>query len=174
MAKFSLKRGLDIPILGSPEQKIYKAQEPKTIAIMGTDFNGLKPKMLISEGDKVNKGTPLFCHKDSPEIIFVSPCKGKVNSINRGERRTLLSVVITVESLDQVLINARQISHRFIVIESGIVEMDEDAIKTMLSQVSPFSQLVETDSNEKPTVLLEELSRLRASPVRRETATSGW
>ena len=99
MAKFSLKRGLDIPILGSPEQKIYKAREPKTIAIMGTDFNGLKPKMLISEGDKVNKGTPLFCHKDSPEIIFVSPCKGKVNSINRGERRTLLSVVITVESL---------------------------------------------------------------------------
>ena len=99
MAKFSLKRGLDIPMLGSPEQKIYKVREPKTIGIMGTDFNGLKPKMLVTEGDKVNKGTPLFCHKDSPEIIFVSPCKGKVNSINRGERRTLLSVVITVESL---------------------------------------------------------------------------
>ena len=99
MAKFSLKRGLDIPILGSPEQKIYNAREPKTIAVMGTDFNGLKPKMLVSEGDKVNKGSPLFCHKDYPEIIFVSPCKGKVHSINRGERRTLLSVIITVESL---------------------------------------------------------------------------
>ena len=47
MTKFSLKRGLDIPILGSPEQKIYDGQEPKTLAVMGTDFEGLKPKMLI-------------------------------------------------------------------------------------------------------------------------------
>ena len=44
MAKFSLKRGLDIPILGSPEQKIYKGSEPNTMAVMGPDFNGLKPK----------------------------------------------------------------------------------------------------------------------------------
>ena len=105
MAQFSLKRGLNIPILGSPEQKIYKARETKTIGVMGTDFNGLKPKMLVSEGDKVNKGTPLFCHKDSPEIIFVSPCKGKVHSINRGERRVLLSVIIAVESFSDNGIN---------------------------------------------------------------------
>ena len=85
MAKFSLKRGLDIPILGSPEQKIYKGSEPNTMAVMGPDFNGLKPKMLVSEGEKVVKGTPLFCHKDFPEIVFVSPCKGKVQAINRGE-----------------------------------------------------------------------------------------
>jgi Na+-transporting NADH:ubiquinone oxidoreductase subunit A len=99
MTNFSLKRGLDIPILGSPEQKIYDGRKPKTLAVMGTDFKGLKPKMLISEGDKVEKGTPLFCHKDFPEIIFVSPCKGYVESINRGERRILLSVVIAVQSL---------------------------------------------------------------------------
>ena len=105
MAKFSLKRGLDIPILGSPEQKIYKASEPKTIAVIGTDYNGLKPKMLVSEGDKVDRGTPLFCHKDFPEIIFVSPCKGSVHSINRGERRILHSVIITVESLTDKGIN---------------------------------------------------------------------
>ena len=105
MAKFSLKRGLDIPILGSPEQKIYKTREPKTIAVMGTDFIGLKPKMLVSEGDPVDKGTPLFCHKDFPEIIFVSPCKGKVDSINRGDRRILLSVIITVESFTDTGIN---------------------------------------------------------------------
>ena len=105
MAKFSLKRGLDIPILGSPEQKIYKAREPKTIAVMGTDFIGLKPKMLVSEGDPVDKGTPLFCHKDFPEIVFISPYKGKVDSINRGERRILLSVIITVESFTDTGIN---------------------------------------------------------------------
>jgi len=99
MTNFSLKRGLDIPILGSPEQKIYESSKPKTLALIGTDFKGLKPQMLISEGDKVERGTPLFCNKDYPEIIYVSPCKGYVQSINRGERRVLLSVVIVIEDL---------------------------------------------------------------------------
>ena len=45
MAQFSLKRGLNIPILGSPEHKIYNARETKTVGVMGADFYGLKPKM---------------------------------------------------------------------------------------------------------------------------------
>jgi Na+-transporting NADH:ubiquinone oxidoreductase subunit A len=105
MTNFSLKRGLNIPILGSPEQKIYDGHKPKTLAVLGTDFEGLKPKMLIAEGDKVKRGTPLFCHKDFPEIIYVSPCKGHIESINRGERRILLSVVIAIESLSDNGIN---------------------------------------------------------------------
>ncbi len=115
----------------------------------------------------------LIHDRNNPSVLLFMKDK-KARDASAKALRSSEFRVITAESLDQVLINARQISHRFIVIESGIVEMDEDAIKTMLSQVSPFSQLVETDSNEKPTVLLEELSRLRASPVRRETATSGW
>jgi CheY-like chemotaxis protein len=115
----------------------------------------------------------LIQDRNNPSVLLFMKDK-KARDASAKALRSSEFRVITAESLDQVLINARQISHRFIVIESGIVEMDEDAIKTMLSQVSPFSQLVETDSNEKPTVLLEELSRLRASPVRRETATSGW
>jgi len=99
MTNFILKRGLDIPISGIPEQKIYDGKVPKTLAVMGPDFNGLKPKMLVNEGDKVKRGTPLFCHKDFPEIHYVSPCKGFVKAINRGHRRVLLSVVIEIESL---------------------------------------------------------------------------
>lgn len=105
MTNFSLKRGLDIPILGSPEQKIYKGQKINTLAVIGTDFIGLKPQMLISEGEKVQRGTPLFCHKDYPEVIYVSPCKGHVQSINRGERRVLLSVVIKIDNLSDKGIN---------------------------------------------------------------------
>lgn len=105
MANFSLSRGLDVPIEGSPNQVIFKGNNPSTLAVKGNDFNGLKPKMLVSEGDEVEKGTPLFCHKDYPEILFVSPCKGTVQAINRGERRVLLSVVIKVESLSEKSIN---------------------------------------------------------------------
>ena len=105
MANFSLKRGLNVPIEGAPIQNIFQGQPPKTMAVKGIDFNGLKPQMLVSEGDKVEKGTPLFCNKDFPEIVFVSPCKGYVQSINRGERRVLLSVIIAVESLTTKSIN---------------------------------------------------------------------
>jgi CheY-like chemotaxis protein len=115
----------------------------------------------------------LIRDRSNPSVLLFMKDK-KIRDASAKALRSAEFRVITAESLDQVLINARQISHRFIVIESGTDEMDRDTIKSMLSQVSPFSQLVETDSNEKPTVLLEELSRLRASPLRRETATSGW
>lgn len=105
MKNFNLKRGLDIPILGVPEQKIYDGNKPETLAVLGPDYNGLKPKMLINVGDKVVRGTPLFCHKDNPDVLYVSPCKGHVESINRGQKRVLLSVVISVDSLTHKGIN---------------------------------------------------------------------
>ncbi|MDC0456735.1 Na(+)-translocating NADH-quinone reductase subunit A [Alphaproteobacteria bacterium] len=100
MSIFNLKKGLNIPILGIPDQVIHDNKVPNSVAVLGPDFKGLKPKMLVSAGDKVIRGTPLFCHKDAPEISYVSPCKGEVKVINRGEKRVLLSVVIDVESID--------------------------------------------------------------------------
>ena len=96
---FNLKKGLNIPVLGIPEQIIQGEKKPKSVAVLGPDYIGLKPKMLVSVGDKVKRGSPLFCHKDYPEISYVSPCKGKVKVINRGDKRVLLSVVIDVESI---------------------------------------------------------------------------
>ena len=100
MSIFNLKKGLNIPISGIPDQVIHDSKVPNSVAVLGPDFKGLKPKMLVSAGDKVIRGTPLFCHKDAPEISYVSPCKGEVKVINRGEKRVLLSVVIDVESID--------------------------------------------------------------------------
>ena len=49
--------------------------------------------MLINVGESVVRGTPLFCHKDHQEILYVSPCKGKVSEINRGEKNTIIKIV---------------------------------------------------------------------------------
>ena len=100
MKKFKLKKGLDLPILGIPKQVINDIEHPRSVAVLGPEYNGLKPKMLINVGDSVVRGTPLFCHKDHQEILYVSPCKGKVSEINRGEKRVLLSVVIEVDDFD--------------------------------------------------------------------------
>ena len=100
MPDFSLKQGLDLPISGAPEQHIYDGPSPNSVAIVGPDYVGLKPKMLVTEGEAVERGTALFCHKDMPDVIYVSPCKGRVRAIMRGARRVLQSVVIDVSDAE--------------------------------------------------------------------------
>ncbi|WP_170333796.1 Na(+)-translocating NADH-quinone reductase subunit A [Ruegeria arenilitoris] len=96
MQTFKLKKGLDLPVEGAPEQKIQPGPEYSSVGVLGGDYIGLKPRMLVQEGDQVQRGTPLFCHKDAPDAMMVAPLSGKVVALNRGARRVLQSVVIEV------------------------------------------------------------------------------
>ncbi len=96
MQTFKLKKGLELPIEGAPDQTIQPGPEFSHVAALGGDYLGLKPRMLVQEGDEVQRGTPLFCHKDVPEAMMVAPMTGKVIQINRGARRVLQSVVIEI------------------------------------------------------------------------------
>ena len=60
MNKFNLKKGLNIPITGVPKQVIEDTKIPNSVAILGPDYNGLKPKMFVNVGDKVEKKTRVF------------------------------------------------------------------------------------------------------------------
>ena len=100
MSEFRLKIGLDLPINGIPQQTIHEGAAPKSVAVVGSDYNGLKPRMLVAEGDEVVRGTPLFSHKEAPNVMFVSPCKGRVRGVMRGARRVLQSVIIDVDDID--------------------------------------------------------------------------
>lgn len=97
MQHFTLKKGLDLPVLGAPEQSVSKARDVRTVAVLGEDYIGLKPRLLVQEGDAVGPGTPVFANKDTPEALVVSPISGKVKAINRGARRRLISVEIQAE-----------------------------------------------------------------------------
>lgn len=93
---FNLSKGLDLPVTGAPEQKIHPGPEIRSVAVLGSDFIGLKPRMLVQEGDTVVRGQPLFCHKDFEQASFVSPMTGRIAAINRGARRVLQSVVVEI------------------------------------------------------------------------------
>lgn len=97
MTHHALKKGLDLPITGAPALSIESVAPPVSVAVTGTDYVGLKPKMLVTEGEEVRRGAPLFCHKDSPEVMFTAPASGRVRAINRGARRVLQSVVIDID-----------------------------------------------------------------------------
>jgi Na+-transporting NADH:ubiquinone oxidoreductase subunit A len=98
-----LKRGLDLPIKGTPVQTVHEGAGVTKVALNGRDFEGLKPKMLVNEGDKVKKGQPLFIHKDSPDVQYVAPGGGTVTAINRGPRRVLETIVIELDDKEEVV-----------------------------------------------------------------------
>jgi len=96
MTNFALKKGLDLPISGEPAQVIHNSEDPARVAIVASDFVGLKPKLLVAEDDQVVRGQALFLHKDNPEVMYTAPLSGRVQAVNRGARRALQTVVIEV------------------------------------------------------------------------------
>ena len=99
--QFNIKEGLDLPITGGPEQVIDKGNKVKTVAILGKDYVGLKPKMMVAEGDTVKLGQVLFTDKQNPGVNFTAPGAGVVKEINRGAKRVLQSVVIELKGTAQ-------------------------------------------------------------------------
>lgn len=98
-----IKKGLDLPISGKPEQRIHTARAVRHVALLGVDHVDLKPTMLVAEGDKVKLGQALFEHKKLPGVRYTAPGSGEVVAINRGARRMLQSVVIKLDdSEDEV------------------------------------------------------------------------
>ena len=51
-----IKRGLDLPIAGEPAQGIEEGPRIRNVALIGFDYNGLKPTMAVQVGDVVRLG----------------------------------------------------------------------------------------------------------------------
>ena len=98
----NINRGLDLPITGSPEQRIEDARPVRSVAVIGFDYHGMKPTMEVQAGDRVQAGQILFSDKKTPGVLYTAPVSGVVSAVNRGEKRVLQSVVIDVEGDDAI------------------------------------------------------------------------
>jgi Na+-transporting NADH:ubiquinone oxidoreductase subunit A len=96
-----IKKGLDIPLQGRPEQVITNANDVSTVAVLGSDTSGLQPTVAVQLGQHVRLGEALFTDKRNPQVQFTSPGTGKVIAINRGDRRRLQSIVIRLDGDDE-------------------------------------------------------------------------
>ena len=93
-----LHKGLDINLKGrAAEQKIQLKSNGK-YALMPDDFEGVTPKVVVKEGDKVQAGDALFINKQYPEVKFASPVSGTVSAVVRGERRKVLCVKVDADA----------------------------------------------------------------------------
>jgi Na+-transporting NADH:ubiquinone oxidoreductase subunit A len=102
MKTIVLHKGLDIPISGKPEQKIRPGNPLRQVALVGDDYIGMKPTMLVNPGDRVVVGQPLFTDKKNEGVLFTSPGCGTVHSINRGDRRKFESIVIELDGEEAI------------------------------------------------------------------------
>ena len=79
---FKIKKGLEVPIKGEPSLDIVSEVTTKSVGVLGNDFHGMKPTMLVKEEESVVKGQPLFEDKKNPGVIFTAPVSGVISSIN--------------------------------------------------------------------------------------------
>ncbi|MFT6114181.1 MAG: Na+-transporting NADH:ubiquinone oxidoreductase subunit A [Oleispira sp.] len=98
----NIKQGLDLPINGTPEQSISQANAVTEVAVVGPDYVGMKPTMVVKEGDRVKKGQVLFTDKKTAGVQYTAPVSGVVKAINRGDRRVFLSVVVAIEGNEEI------------------------------------------------------------------------
>ncbi|AYA39254.1 Na(+)-translocating NADH-quinone reductase subunit A [Xenorhabdus nematophila] len=98
-----IKKGLNLPIAGAPAQVIEDSPTIRHVALLGEEYVGMRPSMLVKEGEHVKKGQILFEDKKNPGVFFTSPASGKVVTIGRGERRVLQSVVIELSGDEKVV-----------------------------------------------------------------------
>ncbi|PCI60425.1 MAG: NADH:ubiquinone reductase (Na(+)-transporting) subunit A [Gammaproteobacteria bacterium] len=102
----TIKKGLDVPLSGTPQQVIHDGPSIKTVATLGEEFVGMRPTMFVKVGDRVAKGQAIFEDKKNPGVKFTAQAAGVVKEINRGEKRILQSVVIDVDGHAQETFNS--------------------------------------------------------------------
>lgn len=94
MAVHRIKRGLQLPITGAPDQVIDRGHDVSHAALLGADYVGMRPTMHVDVGDVVARGQLVFDDKKTPGVRYTAPVAGTVTAINRGEQRAFQSLVI--------------------------------------------------------------------------------
>ena len=89
-----IRKGLDLPISGQPEQTIHDGPTVTQVAVIPPDFAMVKPRLAVELGEMVRQGQTLFVDRKRPEIRFTAPAAGRVAAIHRGAKRALQSIVL--------------------------------------------------------------------------------
>lgn len=141
-----IDKGFDLPITGSPEQKIYDGPAIKTVAVVGPDYVGMKPSMCVKVGDQVKLGQLLFTDKKTEGVKYTAPGCGKVVSINRGDRRVLQSVIIELNGDDAEVFSASSEAELDnLARESVVTNLVDSGLWTAL-RTRPYSKAPAIDS----------------------------
>ena len=127
MADINIKKGHNIQIAGKPSDSVLTFDPLKQVAIHPYEFKGIKPKLMVKEGDKVKCGQPIFSSKANEDISFPSIGGGTISKIEYGERRHIETILIDLSDHEET--NTQQ-SFSLEDIDSLSTESAVDAMKS--------------------------------------------
>lgn len=142
-----ITKGLDLPITGKPEQKIYAHPVPEKVAVLGRDFHDLRPAMQVQEGDTVKRGQVLFTDRKNPGVNFTSPGGGVVKAINRGAKRVLNSVVIELDEKEEAVSFPAYSPEQLATLDADVIRQQLlDSGQWVAFRTRPYSKIPKADS----------------------------
>ncbi|WP_116473764.1 Na(+)-translocating NADH-quinone reductase subunit A [Zobellella maritima] len=130
----TIKKGLDLPIAGAPEQVIYDGPAIKRVATLGEEYVGMRPTMYVKVEDRVKKGQVIFEDKKNPGVKFTAPAAGQIVEINRGAKRVLQSVVIAVDDSEEQITFTQYTS-------ADLAKLDRETVQEQLVESGLWTAL---------------------------------
>ena len=82
---------------GAPSNNSFSKIPCLSVALMPNQFRGVKPKLMVSNGEKVKIGQALFFDKTKPDVKWASPANGIIKEIKYGARRVIEKIEISVD-----------------------------------------------------------------------------
>jgi Na+-transporting NADH:ubiquinone oxidoreductase subunit A len=144
-----IKKGLDLPIEGSPIQEIQEGPRVTRVAVLGEEYIGMRPTMFVQVDDVVKKGQDLFEDKKNPGVKFTAPAAGKVIEVSRGAKRVLQSVVIQIEGDEQEIFDKTEVSQLANLERQKVQQMLVDSGLWTALRTRPFSKIPALGSSPK-------------------------
>jgi Na+-transporting NADH:ubiquinone oxidoreductase subunit A len=141
-----INKGLDLLVTGAPEQRIYDGPMVRSVALVGSDYVGMKPTMEVKEGDRVSKGQVIFTDKKTPGVKYTAPAAGVIANIHRGPKRVLLSVTIEVDGIDAVSFPYYSDAALIVISRELVVENLVNSGLWTAFRTRPFSKVPAPDS----------------------------
>ena len=154
-----LRKGLDINLQGKAEEKRIQMKSNGQFALVPDDFEGVVPKVVVKEGDKVKAGDALFINKQYPEVKFASPVSGTVREVVRGERRKVLCIRVDADAQQEQVDFGKK----------DVTKMDGKAVIDALLEAGIFGYInqlpyaVSTNPSQMPKAVF--VSALRDMPL---------
>jgi len=154
-----LRKGLNIHLKGTAAETRRVVGACTEYVVRPDTFEGVVPKLVIHEGDRVEVGDALFVDKNRPEVRFASPVSGMVKAVERGERRKILGVKLQADEV--------QAFHDFG--KRDVTSLSADEVKNALLEAGLFGYIyqlpyaVSADPQATPKAIF--VSALRDMPL---------
>ncbi|MEE8479546.1 MAG: Na(+)-translocating NADH-quinone reductase subunit A [Candidatus Neomarinimicrobiota bacterium] len=127
MTQIKIRKGHSIRVAGIPQKEVITNLTTDEVGICPVEYQYVKPKLLVKEGDHVDVRIPLFFNKENPDQKWGAPGAGTISKIHYGPRRVIEKISIKLDkhekgfSLKPITLN-------------DTVKLKREEIKSVLSE----------------------------------------